>query len=129
MRTCSVSIASAGHVPKRGALPSLATISAAAPYGVDLSGHSSNALSPSDLEQADALILMDADSEGRLRQMCPGFTAELMVLEPYGGTGTAAFPAIAAALERLASVVERSFRPAPPPPAVDDAAPARRQAA
>jgi predicted ATP-grasp superfamily ATP-dependent carboligase/protein-tyrosine-phosphatase len=119
-----VSIASAGYMPKRGAIPSLATLAAAEEFGVDLSGHSSRALSPEDLEKADALILLDADAEWRLRQMCPGFTAETMSLaEPDS------FASIAAALERLAGVVERSFRPLPQPPAVGEAPAARRQAA
>jgi protein-tyrosine-phosphatase len=124
-----VSVASAGHVPRRGAFPALATVNAAAEFGVDLSGHSSNALSPADLEQADALILMDAESEWRLRQMCPDFTAEVMILAEPDGAGTDSFPAIAAALERLASVVERSFHPRPQLPAVGEVPPARRQAA
>lgn len=119
-----VAIASAGHVPKRGTLPSPATLAAAAEFGVDLSGHSSNTLSPGDLEQADALILLDADSEWRLRQICPDFTAETVSLaEPDS------FANIAAALERLASVVRRSFQPRPQTPDADEAAPARRQAA
>jgi protein-tyrosine-phosphatase len=119
-----VTIASAGHVPRRGDFPSLATVNAAAAYGVDLSGHSSNALSPEQLEQADALILLDADSEWRLRQMCPDFTAETVTL-----TEPDSFANIAAALERLAKVVERSFDPRPQPPALGEAPPARRQAA
>ncbi|HEX8225540.1 MAG TPA: ATP-grasp domain-containing protein [Allosphingosinicella sp.] len=119
-----VAIASAGYMPKRGAFPSLATVSAAGEFGVDLSGHSSNALSPEQLEQADALVLLDADAEWRLRQMCPDFTAETVTLaEPDS------FPAIAAALERLAGVVRRSFHPLPEPSAAGEAAPARRQAA
>ena len=120
-----VAIESGGYMPRRGALPSLATLAAAEAFGVDLSGHSSNALSPEQLEQADALILLDADAEWRLRQICPDFTAETVTLaEPDS------FPAIAGALERLASVVRLSFRPAPAPPAVDgEAPPARRQAA
>jgi predicted ATP-grasp superfamily ATP-dependent carboligase/protein-tyrosine-phosphatase len=123
-----VEIASAGYVPRRGLFPSAATLAAAAQLGVDLSGHSSNALSPRDLERADALVLLDPDAEWRLRQMCPGFTAEVVTLTDVGGTGD--FPAIAAALERLAGVVEQSFRPGPRPPAFDsDARPARRQAA
>jgi predicted ATP-grasp superfamily ATP-dependent carboligase/protein-tyrosine-phosphatase len=124
-----VAIASAGYVPRRGALPSFATLAAAAEFGVDLSGYSSNALSPRDLEQADALILLDADTEWRLRQMCPDFTAEIVTLEELRGSDTQSFPAIAAALERLAGVVEASFQPQPGPPALGDAAPARRQAA
>ena len=119
-----VSITSAGYMPRRGAFPALATVAAAKEFGVDLSGHSSNALSPELVEQADALILLDADAEWRLRQMCPDYTAETVILaEPDS------FPAIAAALERLARVVQRSFQPAPPP-ALDGESPrARRQAA
>ena len=124
-----VEICSAGLVPRRGVFPALPTISAAAEYGVDLSGHSSNALSPRDLERADALILLDEDAEWRLRQMWPDFGAELVALTDLGGGGTLAFPAIAAALERLASVVERSFHTVPPPPAFGgDPRPARQAA-
>jgi predicted ATP-grasp superfamily ATP-dependent carboligase/protein-tyrosine-phosphatase len=119
-----VTIASAGYMPARGAFPSLATVNAAAEFGVDLSGHSSNALSPEQLEQADALVLLDADAEWRLRQMCPDFTAETVILaEPDS------FESLAAALERLANVVRRNFNPLPRPPVASDAAPARRQAA
>jgi predicted ATP-grasp superfamily ATP-dependent carboligase/protein-tyrosine-phosphatase len=118
-----VAIASAGYMPRRGAFPTLATVNAAGEFGVDLSGHSSNALSPEQLERADALILLDADAEWRLRQMCPDFTAETVTLaEPDS------FANIAAALERLASVVRRSFHPLPQPPAAGEAAPARQAA-
>lgn len=117
-----VAIASAGYMPRRGALPSLATVSRAAEFGVDLAGHSSRALSPEALEQADALILLDADAEWRLRQMCPDFTAETVTLaEPDS------FANIAAALERLANVVQGSFHSPSQPPA-REAAPARQAA-
>ncbi|HEX8622237.1 MAG TPA: ATP-grasp domain-containing protein [Allosphingosinicella sp.] len=118
-----VTVASAGYMPRRGALPSLATVRAAAELGVDLSGHSSRALSPEELEQADALVLLDADAEWRLRQMCPDFTAETVTLAEPGS-----FESIAAALERLAGVVRRSFHPLPQPPAAGEAAPARQAA-
>jgi predicted ATP-grasp superfamily ATP-dependent carboligase/protein-tyrosine-phosphatase len=125
-----VQISSAGHVPRRGLYPSPATVSAAAEYGVDLSGHSSSAVLLNDLERADALILLDEDSEWRLRQMWPDFTAEVVTLTDLGGEGTQSFPALAAALERLASVVGQSLRPAPPPPAFGgEARPMRRRAA
>jgi predicted ATP-grasp superfamily ATP-dependent carboligase len=124
-----VEIASAGYVPRRGLFPSPGTVAAAAEYGVDLSHHSSNALSLADVERADALILLDGDAEWRLRQMCPEFAAELVTLADPRADGTDSFPAIAAALERLAGLVERSFRPVPPPPAFGGEAAARRQAA
>lgn len=124
-----VEIGSAGLVPRRGVFPALSTLAAAAEYGVDLSGHSSKALSPKDLERADALILLDDDAEWRMRQMCPDFTAELVALSDLGGAGTQAFPAIVAALERLASVVEQSFRPGPRPPAFGGESRPARQAA
>jgi protein-tyrosine-phosphatase/predicted ATP-grasp superfamily ATP-dependent carboligase len=125
-----IEIASAGFVPVRGVSPRASTLSAAARLGIDLSGHRSNALSLNQLERADALILFDEDAEWRLRQMSPDFTAEVVALTDLDG-GTGAFPDIAAALERLANVVERSFRPEPGPPVLDGAAPraARRQAA
>jgi predicted ATP-grasp superfamily ATP-dependent carboligase/protein-tyrosine-phosphatase len=120
-----VSIASAGYMPRRGDFPSLAVTRAAAELGVDLSAHSSEALSPERLEQADALILLDADAGWRLRQMCPDFTAETVSV-----ADSDSLPAIAAALERLASVVRRSFDPQPETPAAaGQTAPARRQAA
>ncbi|HEX8261983.1 MAG TPA: ATP-grasp domain-containing protein [Allosphingosinicella sp.] len=124
-----VEIASAGHVPRRGARPSEATVTAAAEFGIDLSGHRSAMLSVADLERADVLILLDEDCEWRLRQLHPDFTAERVTLaEP--GSGAQAFPALAAALERLAGVVEQSFRPAPRAPASGgEAQPIRRQAA
>jgi protein-tyrosine-phosphatase len=118
-----VAIASAGYMPRRGAFPSPATVNAAGEFGVDLSGHSSSALSPEQLEQADALILLDADAEWRLRQMCPDFTAETVTLaEPDS------FENIAAALERLANVVRRNFHPLPSPPVTSEAAPSRQAA-
>jgi protein-tyrosine-phosphatase/predicted ATP-grasp superfamily ATP-dependent carboligase len=123
-----VSIASAGHVPKRGDLPSPAAIAAAAEYGVELAGHRSDALKHEDLERADALILLDPDCEWRLRQMCPDFTAELVALTDLGGAGTDSFPALAAALERLARVLKGRVDPIAQP-AFGGAGPARRQAA
>lgn len=118
-----VAIASAGYMPRRDALPSPATLDRAAEFGIDLSGHRSRALSPEELEQADALILLDADAEWRLRQMCPGFTAETVMV-----AGPDSLAAIAAALERLASVVQGHFHPTSQPPAAREAAPARQAA-
>ncbi|HEX8571496.1 MAG TPA: ATP-grasp domain-containing protein [Allosphingosinicella sp.] len=113
-----VEIASAGYVPRRGAFPSAATLAAASALGVNLSGHSSRALSADELERADALILLDDDTEWRLRQMCPDFAAEVVTL-PDAEDGPAGFETIAAVLGRLAVVVEASFRsaarPAEPP--------------
>lgn len=123
-----VDVASAGHVPRRGASPSAATLAAAAPFGVDLAGHSSSALSVADLERADVLILFDDDTEWRLRQMSPDFAAETVTLPEATGAGTEAFPAIAAALTRLARVVEGGLRPRPSE-ASAGAAPPCRQAA
>ncbi|MEA3064864.1 MAG: hypothetical protein QOJ27_1310 [Sphingomonadales bacterium] len=125
-----IEVASGGYMPRRGVHPSLATLTAASEFGVDLSGHSSNALSFLDVEQADALILVDGDSEWRLRQMCPDFGAEIVNLSDLGGTASDAFPAIAAALERFAGVIVQSLRPVPPPPAFGgEATAARRKAA
>jgi len=109
-----VEIASAGYVPRRGAFPGVSTFSAAAEFGVDLAGHSSSALSVGHLERADALILLDDDTEWRLRQMSPDFTAEVVTLPGIDGAGPETFPAIAAALTRLARVVEDGLNPRPP---------------
>jgi protein-tyrosine-phosphatase/predicted ATP-grasp superfamily ATP-dependent carboligase len=107
-----VEVASAGYVPRRGAFPDTATLAAAAQLGVDLAGHSSRALSVADLEQADALILFDGDTEWRLRQVSPGFRGEVIALPDPGESGPAALPAIAAALSRLAAALEgRLHRP------------------
>jgi len=125
-----VEIASAGILPKRGVPAPAAAVAAAAELGVDLEGHRSNALSLKQLERSDALVLLDEDAEWRLRQMCPTFTAELVTLTGLSASGTAAFPAIAAALTRLASVVEQSFPPASMPAADGgEAGQLRRQAA
>jgi protein-tyrosine-phosphatase len=96
-------------------------VSAAARLGINLSGHKSNALAVKDLEHADAVILFDEDAEWRLRQMCPNFTAEVVTLTDLG-RGTDSFLDIAAALERLASVVEGSFLPQPGRPPLGGAA-------
>lgn len=101
-----VEIESAGYVPRRGELPAVSTVSAAAQFGVDLSRHSSTALSMADLDRADALILLDEDAEWRLRQMSPDFAAEMVALPGIEGAGTETFPAIAAALARLAQAIE-----------------------
>ncbi|HYG47795.1 MAG TPA: ATP-grasp domain-containing protein [Allosphingosinicella sp.] len=106
-----VEIVSAGYEPRRGLFPSASTVAAAAGHGVNLTGHSSNALSHGHLESADALILFDDQTEWRLRQMVPDFTAEVVALPGLEGAGTESFPAIAAALTRLARVVEEGCRP------------------
>lgn len=124
-----VEIASAGIVPRRGACPSAATLGAATAFGVDLTGHSSTALSVRDLDRADALILFDEDAGWRLRQMSPDFAAEVIILPDVTGAGPESFPAIAAVLTRLASVIEESCRPrAVAPPAAAEAAPRRAAA-
>jgi predicted ATP-grasp superfamily ATP-dependent carboligase/protein-tyrosine-phosphatase len=123
-----VEVFSAGYVPRRGIFPSASTLAAAARLGVDLDGHCSNALSVAHLERADALILLDEDTEWRLRQMSPDFTAEVVTLPGIAGAGAEAFPDIAAALTRLAAVVEERFRPRRQRPEPGVAAP-RRQAA
>lgn len=105
-----VEVGSAGHVPRRGVYPNATTLAAAREFGVDLAGHSSNALSVRDLERADALILFDEDAEWRLRQMSPDFTAEIVTLPDLTGAGPEGFSAIAAALTRFAAVVEQSCR-------------------
>jgi protein-tyrosine-phosphatase len=106
-----VEVASAGFVPRRGALPDATTLASAAQLGVDLGGHSSNALSVADLEQADALILFDGDTEWRLRQMSPGFTGEVITLPDLDIAGPSAFPTIAAGLSRLAGLLAEQLRP------------------
>ncbi|HEX8379696.1 MAG TPA: ATP-grasp domain-containing protein [Allosphingosinicella sp.] len=123
-----VEVSSAGYVPRRGLLPSSSAAAAAAEFGIDLAGHNSSALSVGELERADALILLDEDMEWRLRQMSPDFTAEVVTLPGRGGDGPEAIPAIAAALTRLASVVEQSYRSSPAGGA-GEAAPLRRQPA
>jgi predicted ATP-grasp superfamily ATP-dependent carboligase/protein-tyrosine-phosphatase len=125
-----VEVSSAGFVPRRGVCPDTATLAAAAQLGVDLAGHSSSALSVADLEQADAVILFDGDTEWRLRQISPGFRGEVVTLPELAESGPAAFPAIAAAVSRLASVLERQLRPDAPVAAPrDEAQPTRWQAA
>jgi predicted ATP-grasp superfamily ATP-dependent carboligase/protein-tyrosine-phosphatase len=108
-----VEIVSAGYIPRRGDFPVVTTFSAAAEFGVDLSRHSSNALSVAHLERADALILLDEDTEWRLRQMSPDFDAEVVTLPGIEDAGPESFPAIAAALTRLARAVERELSPRP----------------
>ena len=125
-----VEIVSAGFMPRRGLCPSAATLAAAARLGVNLSGHSSNALSLRELERADAVILLDQDAEWRLRQMAPDFSAEVVTLPDPGRVGTEGFPAISAALTRLASVIEERFRlPPSPVPGRGEAPASRPQAA
>jgi predicted ATP-grasp superfamily ATP-dependent carboligase/protein-tyrosine-phosphatase len=123
-----VEVASAGYVPKRGAVAGAAAVAAAAGFGVDLAGHGSKALSLGQLERADALVLLDDDTEWRLRQMSPDFPAELITLPGAGGDGTESFPAIAAALARLARAVEDGLLRSPREAQAAAAAP-RRQAA
>ncbi|HEX8061715.1 MAG TPA: ATP-grasp domain-containing protein [Allosphingosinicella sp.] len=123
-----VEIGSAGYVPRRGELPSASTCSAALEFGVDLAGHSSTALSIAQLERADALILLDEDTEWRLRQMMPGFTAELVTLAGIEDRGPKTFPALAAALTRLARVLEDRLNPRPNKAAPASAAPCRQAA-
>jgi protein-tyrosine-phosphatase len=126
-----VEIASAGFVPRRGALPDPTPFSAAAQLGVDLAGHSSGALSVATLERADAVILFGDDTEWRLRQLSPGFTGEVVTLSDLGDDeGSGDLAAIAAALSRLARVLSEQLCP-PPRSAVPlgEAGPARPQAA
>lgn len=108
-----VEVESAGYIPRRGVLPGVSTVAAAAEFGVELAGRGSNALSVGHLERADALILLDDDSEWRLRQMWPDFSAELVTLPGIDGAGHETFPAIAAALTRLARAVEDGPSPRP----------------
>ncbi|MGA9581407.1 MAG: ATP-grasp domain-containing protein [Allosphingosinicella sp.] len=123
-----VELVSAGYVPKRGAFPSAVTCAAAAGFGVDLAGHRSNALSVGQIESADALILLDEDIEWRLRQMSPDVAAEMIVLPGIDGSGPETFPAIAAALTRLARELEEGLNPLPRRAAASPAEP-RPQAA
>jgi protein-tyrosine-phosphatase len=123
-----VEVASVGYVPRRSASPCAATLAAAAEFGVDLAGHGSNALSAGHLERADVLILLDEDTEWRLRQMSPDFAAEVVTLPGVEGAGPETFPAIAAALTRLADVVAQGLQSQPRPEATDVEAP-RWQAA
>jgi predicted ATP-grasp superfamily ATP-dependent carboligase/protein-tyrosine-phosphatase len=108
-----VEVTSAGYIPRRGDFPGVSTIAAAAAFGVRLSRHSSNALSTAQLERADAVILLDEDTEWRLRQMSPDFAAEVVTLPGIEGAGPETFGAIAAALTRLARVVEDGVKPRP----------------
>jgi predicted ATP-grasp superfamily ATP-dependent carboligase/protein-tyrosine-phosphatase len=123
-----VEIASAGYVPRRGGFPLPSTVTAAAEFGVHLSRHSSKALSIAHLERADALLLLDDDTEWRLRQMSPHLAAEVVTLPGIEGSGPETFPAIAAALTRLARVVEQELHPRPQRPPEDSAAPSRQAA-
>lgn len=123
-----VEVASAGYVPKRGARPDASTLAAAARFGVDLAGHRSNALSIGHIESADALILLDEDIEWRLRQMSPDLTAEMIVLTGIDGAGPQSLAAVAAAVNRLARVLEGGLKPVPRVPAASPAAPRRRAA-
>lgn len=106
-----VEIDSAGYIPRRGEFPDVSTVAAAAEFGVHLSRHSSRALSMAQLERADALILLDNDTEWRLRQMSPDFAAEVVTLPGIEGSGPETFPAVAAALTRLAQAVEGGLKP------------------
>ncbi|HEU0133709.1 MAG TPA: ATP-grasp domain-containing protein [Allosphingosinicella sp.] len=124
----AVEIGSAGYEPKRGLAPSESTVSAAARFGVDLAGHRSSAMSVEQLERADALILIDDDMEWRLRQMSPAFTGEVVTLLDGRADGAETFPAIAAALTRLAAVVKGSHVPGARA-AEAEPSPLRRQAA
>jgi predicted ATP-grasp superfamily ATP-dependent carboligase/protein-tyrosine-phosphatase len=108
-----VEIVSAGYVPRRGEFPGASAVTAAAEFGVHLSRHSSKALSLSHLERTDALILLDDDTEWRLRQMSPDLTAEIVTLPGIEGGGPETFPAIAAALTRLARAVEHELQAHP----------------
>ncbi len=112
-----VEIVSAGYIPRRGEFPAVSTFAAAAEFGVDLSRHSSSAVSAAHLERADALILLDDDTEWRLRQMAPDFAAEVVTLPGIEGSGPETFPALAAALTRLARAVESQVNPRPQPAA------------
>jgi predicted ATP-grasp superfamily ATP-dependent carboligase/protein-tyrosine-phosphatase len=118
-----VEIVSAGYVPRRGQFPTASATAAAVEFGVDLAGHSSTALSVAHLERADALILLDDDTEWRLRQMAPDFAAEVVTLPGIEDLGPKTFPALAAALTRLARVVENGLKPHPNKAARASAAP------
>lgn len=124
----AVEIVSAGYIPRRGDFPAVSTFAAAAEFGVDLSRHSSSALSVAHLDRADALILLDDDTEWRLRQMSPDFGAEVVTLPGIDGTGTETFPAIAAALTRLARAVEAELSPRPQRAAAGAGAPCSQAA-
>ncbi|MGZ8284465.1 MAG: carboxylate--amine ligase [Allosphingosinicella sp.] len=123
-----VEVVSVGYVPRRPASPSAATVAAAAQFGVDLAGHHSKALSPARLQRADALILLDEDTEWRLRQMAPDFAAEVVTLPGIDGAGPETFPALAAALTRLARAVEEGLSLRPQEAAAGAAAPCRQAA-
>jgi predicted ATP-grasp superfamily ATP-dependent carboligase/protein-tyrosine-phosphatase len=123
-----VEIVSAGYVPRRGEFPSASVVSAAARFGVHLSRHSSKAVSIAHLERADALILLDDDTEWRLRQMSPDLAAEIVTLPGIEGSGPETFPTIAAALTRLAKVIEQGLKPRPQRSAADPAAPCSQAA-
>jgi predicted ATP-grasp superfamily ATP-dependent carboligase/protein-tyrosine-phosphatase len=123
-----VEIVSAGYVPRRGEFPLASTVRAAAEFGVHLSRHSSKALSIAHVERADALILLDDDTEWRLRQMSPDLAAEVVTLPGIEGSGPETFPAIAAALTRLARAVEHELNPRPQRPPADAAAPCSQAA-
>lgn len=123
-----VEVFSAGYIPRRGDFPAVSTFAAAAEFGVDLSRHSSNALSVAHLERADVLILLDGDTEWRLRQMSPDFTAEVVTLPGIEGSGPETFPAIGAALIRLARAVEKELSPRPRRSAAGTGAPCRQAA-
>ncbi|HEX8448782.1 MAG TPA: ATP-grasp domain-containing protein, partial [Allosphingosinicella sp.] len=88
-----VEVVSAGYIPRRGEFPAVSTFAAAAEFAVDLSRHSSSALSAAQLERSDALILLDDDTEWRLRQMSPDFQAEVLTLPAIEGSGPETFPA------------------------------------
>jgi protein-tyrosine-phosphatase/predicted ATP-grasp superfamily ATP-dependent carboligase len=78
-----VEVRSAGLLPLRGAKPAAATIRAAAAFGVDLSGHVSEPLSLESLDATDGYLLLDEDSLWRLRQIAPGFAAEVVRLPDF----------------------------------------------
>jgi protein-tyrosine-phosphatase len=103
-------------------------VRAAAEFGVHLSRHSSRALSIAHLERSDALILLDDDTEWRIRQMSPNLAAEVVTLPGIEGSGPETFPAIAAALTRLAQAVERELNPRPRTSPADAAAPCSQAA-
>ncbi|HEX8309477.1 MAG TPA: ATP-grasp domain-containing protein [Allosphingosinicella sp.] len=123
-----VEVVSGGYIPRRGEFPSGSTFTAATQLGVDLSRHSSNALSTTQLQRSDALILLDDDTEWRLRQMCPDFEAEVLTLPDIEGSGPETFPAIAAALTRLAGAIEEQLTSRPRRTASGSAGPCRQAA-
>lgn len=63
------------------------------------------------LDEADALILLDGDTEWRLRQMSPGFTGEVITLPDFEAAGPGAFPTIADGLSRLAGLLAEQLCP------------------